>query len=252
MNNNTPLKTILAGLFLAAIYAFTQYSGGSAPTRQAPYPPDAQSNRPSNGESPNWQPSPQSRNPDSEPNPEHESHRSRHHSNQNEREQPQQRDPRDREQREPRDRDPRENQPENQPREQPRENPAGGRRDLSQDEQHRGHTLQKHVGRTDQQLLERLAEERDINSASTYTDRDAAEITVGAALEKNRSKIEAWIHQGPNRSNLAFDYSGDGHTQIGRSIHRNATQSVPCYGAKVVLKAAGESFYVLTSYPEAR
>ena len=126
------------------------------------------------------------------------------------------------------------------------------KRDLEQDEKHHGHTLQRHVGRSDEQLLERLQQETDISSASTYTDKNTAERIVGMALEKNKSKIDAWIHQGSNRPNLAFDFFGDGKTPIGRSIRRGKSSSQPCYGAKVVLKADGDSFHVLTSYPEAR
>src|SRR6516225_1507379 len=44
---------------------------------------------------------------------------------------------------------------------------AGPSRDLSQDEAAGGHILRKHVGRTDDQLLERLDRERNISGAST-------------------------------------------------------------------------------------
>src|SRR5437660_1123632 len=54
-------------------------------------------------------------------------------------------------------------------------------RDLSIDEAKGGHTLARHVGRTDAELRDRLRREQ-ISSASTYTDRAAAEHAVGAAL----------------------------------------------------------------------
>src|SRR5208282_4363987 len=44
------------------------------------------------------------------------------------------------------------------------------------------HILRKHVGQTDDQLLERLRREPRITGASTYTDRSAAEHAVGAAI----------------------------------------------------------------------
>src|SRR5512137_1959892 len=63
--------------------------------------------------------------------------------------------------------------------------PRGGpSHDLSHDEELGGHTLRKHVGRTDEQLRERLAEEPGISAASTYTDRAAAEMAVGTVLEQ--------------------------------------------------------------------
>src|SRR5690349_23847845 len=47
-----------------------------------------------------------------------------------------------------------------------RQKTSASRHDLSQDEEAGGHTLKKHVGRTDDQLRERLAHERNISGAS--------------------------------------------------------------------------------------
>src|SRR5258708_1628172 len=62
--------------------------------------------------------------------------------------------------------------------------------DLSRDEERGGHTLRKHVGRTDDELRQRLEREPDISAASTWTDRATAEETVAAALRAERRKIE--------------------------------------------------------------
>lgn len=45
------------------------------------------------------------------------------------------------------------------------------RYDLERDERRGGHTLSRHVGRSDADLRERLSRERQISAASTYTDR---------------------------------------------------------------------------------
>src|SRR5262245_62492121 len=55
-------------------------------------------------------------------------------------------------------------------------------RDLSVDEAMGGHTLARHVGKSDDELATRLRNEPQISSASTYTDRVTAERVVGAAL----------------------------------------------------------------------
>jgi hypothetical protein len=129
-------------------------------------------------------------------------------------------------------------------------NAGGVRYDLSKDEG-RGHTLKKHVGRTDEELFERLQRERDISAASTWTDRDAAEETVGRALQTEREKVENWERRGYPRSNLALHFNAG--KVIGRSIRQGEKQSTPCTEAVIVLKAEGpESFFVLTTYPEAR
>ncbi len=125
------------------------------------------------------------------------------------------------------------------------------RYDLARDEQRGGHTLDKHVGRTDAELRERLDRERDISAASTWTDRATAERTVAAALRANREKIDRWMARGYPRPNLALHF--DAGQIIGRSLRHGESEVVPATTAVVVLKAdSPESFYVLTTYPEAR
>lgn len=126
-------------------------------------------------------------------------------------------------------------------------------RDLSQDEASGGHTLRKHVGRTDGELRQRLRHERNIAAASTWTDRETAERAVGAAIEQNRDKITRWLNREGGHPNLVIDYDGDPSHPIGRTLNRDADQAEPCSHATIVLKWSGPSdYYVLTSYPECR
>jgi hypothetical protein len=124
-------------------------------------------------------------------------------------------------------------------------------RDLSQDEAAGGHILRKHVGRSDEQLRERLEHERRITGASTYTDRSTAEHAVGAAIAESQERIQRWLNRPGGHPNLVLDY--DSPTPIGRTINRGENQSHPCSHALVVLRYGGPSdYYVLTSYPECR
>jgi uncharacterized protein YhaN len=128
---------------------------------------------------------------------------------------------------------------------------SSDRYDLARDEQRGGHTLDKHVGRTDDQLRERLDRERDISAASTWTDQAAAEETVAAALRANQSKIDRWNERGYPRTNFALHFDA-GHL-IGRTMRHGENTSEPCSSAVVVLKAQRDGgFIVLTTYPEAR
>jgi hypothetical protein len=138
-----------------------------------------------------------------------------------------------------------------QPRESDSRVAGSNRYDLARDEQRGGHTLDKHVGRTDDQLRERLERERDISAASTWTDRAAAEETVAAALRSNQAKVDRWNERGYPRTNLALHFDA-GHP-IGRTMHHGENTSEPCSSAVVVLKAQRDGgFFVLTTYPEAR
>ena len=125
------------------------------------------------------------------------------------------------------------------------------RYDLARDEARGGHTLARHVGRSDAELRQRLQQEKNISAASTWTNREIAEETVAAGLKTERGRIENWERRGERRANLALHFQA-GRT-IGRSLRRGEADTVPCTEAVIVLRADGtNNFYVLTTYPEAR
>ena len=123
-------------------------------------------------------------------------------------------------------------------------------RDLSADEALGGHTLQRHVGKSDAELIRRLEREPQISSASTFTDRRTAESVVGAALRAENRGFAAWRERSGRRPNFVLRYEAD-HV-IGRSVARGQLESVPCRRALVVLRweERRRDYYVLTSYPE--
>jgi hypothetical protein len=126
------------------------------------------------------------------------------------------------------------------------------RRDLSQDESAGGHTLRKHVGRSDGELSERLRHERNISAASTWNDRDSAESAVGAAIAQQATKISRWLERN-SHPNLVLDYDGDSVHPFGRTLRRGEAQAEPCAHAVIVLKwDGGNAYHVLTAYPECR
>ncbi len=129
---------------------------------------------------------------------------------------------------------------------------SAARRDLSQDEAAGGHTLRKHVGRTDAELRERLDRERDISAASTWNDRASAEAAVGAAIADQNARISRWLER-ENHPNLVLDYDGNSTHPFGRTLRRGENQVQPCAHAVIVLKYDGpNSYHVLTAYPECR
>lgn len=128
------------------------------------------------------------------------------------------------------------------------------RRDLRADERMGGHTLARHVGRTDAELADRLRREPQITAASTYADVETAERVVGAALAQSTRRIDAWLQRPGPRTNLALNYLDGGGSPIGRSLQRGARASVPANRALVVLRwdDRNRHWLVLTSYPEVR
>ncbi|MFN8094258.1 MAG: RNase A-like domain-containing protein [Vicinamibacteria bacterium] len=129
---------------------------------------------------------------------------------------------------------------------------AVARRDLGRDESRGGHTLARHVGRTDDELRARLRRETRIAAASTFEDRATAEEVVAATLGAERDRVREWSRREPPRPNLALDYRGG--RPIGRSLRRGRSRVELCRDAVVVLKwrSGDPDFFVLTAYPEVR
>jgi hypothetical protein len=125
--------------------------------------------------------------------------------------------------------------------------------DLGRDERLGGHTLARHVARTDAQLRERLEREQEISAASTYEDRAAAERVIAEALARYASRLDDWKSRQGRRPNLTLHFKG-GRQAIGRSLERGRSAPVTCYDAVIVLHWDDRlrDSYVLTSYPETR
>jgi hypothetical protein len=129
---------------------------------------------------------------------------------------------------------------------------TGARRDLSQDEAAGGHTLRKHVGRSDAELRERLERERDISASSTWNDRSSAEAAVGDAIAEQGVRISRWLGR-ESHPNLVLDYDGDPAHPFGRTLRRGEDRVQPCAHAVIVLKwQPPNSYHVVTAYPECR
>lgn len=124
-------------------------------------------------------------------------------------------------------------------------------RDLARDEARGGHTIARHIGKTDDELRARLRREQRISAASSYSDLATAERVVGETVRREYERIAAWLARGGPRPNLALDYRGDPDHPIGHSLRRGERKVRAAYDAIVVLKwDGGHEFFVLTSYPE--
>lgn len=121
--------------------------------------------------------------------------------------------------------------------------------DLAADERDGGHTLARHVGRSPADLADRLAQERGVRTASTFSDRATAERAVGLALDRFRERIDSWCARGPRRPNLALTVRSPDGRPFGLSLSRSDRSPREAFAARVVLRARGDGFIVLTAYP---
>lgn len=121
--------------------------------------------------------------------------------------------------------------------------------DLETHEKKGGHLLERHVGKTDKELIQRLNQSK-ISGASTFTDRATAQQVVDAVLNDpdNQKKIQQWLTSN-NGKNLALSYKGD--KVIGRGVFKDSRQRVyNLTHALIILKKDGAAdYYILTGYP---
>lgn len=124
--------------------------------------------------------------------------------------------------------------------------------DLEGDERRGGHTIARHVDKTDDELAARLRREPQIGAASTYTDLATARRAVSAVLEASRSRVDAWEARDGSRPNLVLRFAAPRGRPLGRSLERGRPAAEPATRALVVLRwqERQHRWYVLTSYPE--
>jgi hypothetical protein len=99
-----------------------------------------------------------------------------------------------------------------------------------------GHTLAKHVGKSEQFLRNRLALEPRITAASTFYDRQSAESALSAFMEANAPKITRWLQGGDSEVVLR----GRAAHPLGIVISRVPTRPVEATGIRLVLRRSSD------------
>lgn len=125
--------------------------------------------------------------------------------------------------------------------------PGGG---LEAHEDAGGHLIDRHVGKTPAELLERLRDE-NISASSSFRDLSEAERFVALALDANQPRIDAWL-DGAGGNRLVVNATFDPSTGI--SIERGDTQAQDVHSVRLVLErsdALDIGYRIVTGYPTA-
>ncbi len=112
-----------------------------------------------------------------------------------------------------------------------------------------GHTLDRHVGKTEAELAQRLASETRISAASSFTDRSVAEAAIGEAMNRNQSAIDSWVKSRGNR--YTIDYNAN--RIIGITLRRRASKATSASRLRIVLQRSAKlspGYFILTAYPQ--
>jgi len=112
-----------------------------------------------------------------------------------------------------------------------------------------GHTLERHVGKTESQLAERLANDKRISAASSFTYRSVAESAIAEAMSQKQSAIDSWVKSRGNR--YTIDY--DANRIIGITLRRRASKATQTSRLRIVLQRSTKlppGYFILTAYPQ--
>jgi hypothetical protein len=122
---------------------------------------------------------------------------------------------------------------------------------LASEEAAGGHTIARHVGRTEVQLRARLVQESRIPAATTFRSLREAERVVAEALRANKNSLKEWAKTAAAGQRKTITYEalrvvGHGVIRSTNRIHEMSKVVV------VVEKVAAQNrvYFVLTSYPK--
>lgn len=128
----------------------------------------------------------------------------------------------------------------------PSDFPGGG---LAAHEKAGGHTLARHVGKSDSDLLSRLANEPNISAAGGFPSREVAEAAIGELLRANQDRIASWLRGSKDRLVL----NGRSPEPVGRYIAQGTLVAKDVKGVRVVLvrrQVSDLGYVILTAYPK--
>lgn len=125
--------------------------------------------------------------------------------------------------------------------------PGGG---LQAHEDAGGHLIERHVGKSEQWLVDRVRND-NISAASSFRDLPEAEYFVSQTLGENQDDIDAWL-DGSGGNRLVLDASFDATTGI--SVARGESHAEDVFSVRVVLERSDRldtGYRIITGYPSA-
>jgi hypothetical protein len=123
--------------------------------------------------------------------------------------------------------------------------PGGG---LAVHEAAGGHTIARHVGKSEHYLRGRLRDSRRLTRASTFIDRQTAERSVADAMAARGDSIRTWLASGDEELTLNWTSA----TVVGATLRRTSSAVQPAARLTVCLRKESSmpcGFRILTSYP---
>lgn len=123
--------------------------------------------------------------------------------------------------------------------------PGGG---LQAHEDAGGHLIERHVGKTEGWLIDRVRSQ-NISAASSFRDLPEAEYFVAQTIAEHQQAVDSW-RDGAGGRRLVIDASFDASTGI--SVTRNADAAQDVFSVRLVLERSDRldiGYRIITGYP---
>lgn len=116
-----------------------------------------------------------------------------------------------------------------------------------------GHTILKHVGKTEAELRARLAAQPWIRGAGSFSTLDVAERAISSGLRANAARIQAWASQASAAGGApTLTLVHNASSVIGYGVMRASNTLQNMTRVQIILKFEmynGNPYYILTAYP---
>ena len=107
--------------------------------------------------------------------------------------------------------------------------PGGG---LAAHEAAGGHLLVKHVGQSETQLLQRLANEPGISESSSFYNQASAESAISRTLDAKQAEISSWLSSSKPQMKIEYTLPEN----VGITIDRGMTKAVDTSNLRLILR----------------
>ncbi len=114
-----------------------------------------------------------------------------------------------------------------------------------------GHTVERHVGKSDNWLRRRLENNPRMEAASTFTSHTSANRAQGRFVSKHKADIAEWLKDAsPDADDLVRDFDAD--MIVGRVLERGKSKPIDTSKVRVVIRRNADldqGWYFVTSFP---
>lgn len=116
-----------------------------------------------------------------------------------------------------------------------------------------GHTIERHIGKSPDELRERLIREPRLEESSSFKSLREAEAIISRVLADNKNQIAMWVKNVPPGMRARMRLSRRFAHPTGIMVRRANQETVTCYAVRVVIDFRsfnGKPYFILTAFPE--